>query len=266
MPKSNKRFLVGFFAFAVTIIPQPLLAWGKTGHRVIGEIADHNLSPEARGSVIAILGKEGLAEASNWPDFMRSDPDPYWQRTANPWHYVTVPTGQTYKAAPPEGDALTALRDFTRTVRDRNAPLADRQRALRFIVHIVGDLHQPLHVGNGSDRGGNDVKVTWFGKTTSLHAVWDSDLIDDQQLSYTELSTWLIQKATPEQYVGWTTADPIGWLNNSAALRDKIYRADPALSWRYIYDTKAQLDEQLLRGGLDLAAYLNWVFQPAAKK
>lgn len=260
------RFVSILVAVSLAVSAQPALAWGKTGHRVVGEIADNYLSPEARGNVVAILGKESLAEASNWPDFMKSDPDQYWQKTASPWHYVTVPTGQKYKSAPPEGDAITALKTFTATVRNSNAPLKDRQQALRFIIHIVGDLHQPLHVGNGTDRGGNDIKVTWFGKPTNLHSVWDSELLDDQQLSYSEMSKWLTDKATPEQLTGWTNPDPISWLNQSAALRDKIYRPDPALSWRYVYDTKAQVDEQLLRGGLDLAAYLNWVFQPQPRR
>lgn len=241
-------------------MPQSALAWGKTGHRVVADVADHYLSPEARGNVQLILGTESLAEASNWPDFMKSDPDEYWQKTASPWHYVTVPSGRAYDKAPLEGDAMTALRSFTAIVRDDKKPLSERKIALRFIIHIVGDLHQPLHVGNGTDRGGNDVKVSWFGKETNLHSVWDSELIDDQQLSYTEISQWLRTKVSAQELKTWTTAIPVDWLNQSARLRDTIYRSDPKLSWRYVYDTKAQLDEQLTRGGLNLAAYLNWTF------
>lgn len=255
-----RHLTAAFIAAAYALTPQTAFAWGKTGHRVIGDIADHFLSPEARGNVMAILGTESLAEASNWPDFMKSDTDIYWQKTASPWHYVTVPQGKTYSNAPPEGDAITALRAFTATVRNQKAPLAERQKALRFIIHIVGDLHQPLHVGNGTDRGGNDVKVAWFGKETNLHSIWDSALIDDQQLSYSELSNWLRCNASAEQLRTWPSANPIDWLDGSAKLRDTIYRTEPNLSWRYVYDTKQSLDEQLLRGGIDLAAYLNWTF------
>ena len=124
----------------------PALAWGPTGHRAIGELAQPLLDARAKAGVAAILERgESLAQASTWPDFMRSSPDPFWQKTAGPFHYVTVPSGKTYAevGAPPEGDSVTALQRFSATVRDPKASRADKQLALRFIIHIVGDLHQP---------------------------------------------------------------------------------------------------------------------------
>lgn len=105
-----------------------------------------------------------------------SSPEEFWQRNASSFHYVTVPEGQTYAdvGPPEEGDAITALEQSSNTVNNGDASLEEKQLALRFIVHIIGDLHQPLHVGNGKDRGGNDFLVTFFGEVSNLHSVWDS--------------------------------------------------------------------------------------------
>ncbi len=240
----------------------PAFAWSQTGHRVTGAIADRHLGPKARAGLKDILGSESLAEASTWPDFMRAAPGSFWQKEANPWHYITVPTGKTYAqaGAPPQGDAITALKRFSDTARNPKASLADRQLALRFIVHIVGDLAQPLHVGNGTDRGGNDVKVTFFGKPTNLHAVWDGDLIESEGLSYTELTEWVLAAATADQLREWSSPDPQQWAADSASLRDRIYPDNPELGYAYVFAHRATVRQQLAKGGLRLAATLNMLF------
>jgi len=237
----------------------PAHAWGRTGHRVIAAIADRNLSGFARARIREIIGTESLDEAATWPDEMRSDPDPFWQKTATPWHYVTI-AGKEYDMAPPEGDALTALRRFAAILRDPSASLKDRQLALRFVIHLVGDLHQPLHVGKGTDKGGNDVKVTFAGRPTNLHSVWDSELVDEQQLSFTEYAERLERRTTPEQVVAWWDSDPMDWVRESAAIRDTIYPKDPKLGWTYSYEMHPIVDRRLQQGGVRLAAYLDWVF------
>jgi hypothetical protein len=255
-------------AFAL-LLPSPALAWEKTGHRVVGAVAEPYLSARARAGVKRVLGVESIAEASNWPDFMRSDPAEFWQKTSSPWHYVTVPLGRTYAeaGAPPEGDAVTALERFSATVRDPKAPLADRQLALRFIIHIVGDLHQPLHAGNGSDKGGNDVRVTFMSRSTNLHSLWDSGLVDDEQLSYSEMAVWFGARISPEDVRSWSTADPKVWIAESTALRDRIYPkdGDTSLGYCYVYEHQRAMEDRLTRGGVRLAAYLNALFAPATR-
>jgi len=237
-------------------------AWGATGHRVIAEIADGYLSPEARLAVEDILGPETLAEASTWPDFMRADPSEFWQETANPWHYVTVPPGKTYEdiGAPEQGDAVSALGRFSGTVRDPEAAGEKQALALRFIVHIVADLHQPLHVGNGEDRGGNDFEVTWFGEPSNLHRVWDSHLIDSKNLSYTEMTEWLEAKITPAEFRRWNTADAMVWVAESADIRPRIYPEDRDLRWDYGYAWTDTLYTRLQQAGVRSAVYLNALF------
>lgn len=248
-------------ALAVAIA-SPAHAWGPIGHRITGAIAQENLSGVARANVRLLLGTEDLAEAATWPDDMKSDPAPFWQKSASPWHYVTVKDGDDYKPsdAPAEGDAMTALERYTATLRDRKASIEDRRLALRFIVHIIGDLHQPLHAGGGNDRGGNDVKVSWFGKPTNLHSVWDSALIEQRALSYSEYAAWLSRAITPEQVIAWSDSTPALWIHESVALRKTIYPAEPALSWDYAYQHRTELDDRLKRGGIRIAAYLNAIF------
>jgi hypothetical protein len=253
---------------ALACFAAPAFAWGPTGHRTIGAIATPYLSVQTRAGMQALIGPEGVAEASTWADFMRADPAEFWQKTAGPWHYVTVPDGKSYAqaGAPPQGDAVTALARFAATVRDPAAALADRQLALRFIIHIVGDLHQPLHAGNGQDRGGNDVKVTLQGRETNLHAVWDSGLIDLDPLSYSERARWLAARITPAQAKAWTTADPQVWIAESQAARASTYRANPDLRYEYVFQTKPLLDDRLSQAGVRTAAYLNWLFAGAKDK
>ncbi|MEA3065286.1 MAG: nuclease [Sphingomonadales bacterium] len=256
-----RRFILVLLACALPA--SPALAWGQTGHRVTGAIADHYLSGAARAHVRLLLGNESLAQAATWPDDMRSDPAAFWQKTASPWHYVTVPAGSTHAAAgaPPEGDAVTALARFARVLRDPKASVEEKRLALRFTIHIVGDLHQPLHAGRPGDRGGNDVKVSWFGAPSNLHSVWDSGMIDSRQLSHSELADWLFGAITPEQVIAWSDADPETWIAESVALRETLYPADPKLSYAYAYEHGPEVDGRLSRAGVRIAAYLNKIFE-----
>jgi hypothetical protein len=255
------RFLL-VFVFGLGLV-SPAFAWGPNGHRITGAIADPLLSEAARTQVQQILGVEDLAEISTWADEMRSNPDPFWQRQASPWHYVTIPEGKTYSevGAPQQGDAMTALQHFTRLAKDTSLPRSDRAQALKFVVHIIADLHQPLHTGNGRDRGGNRFNVVFFDELTNLHAVWDYGMIDHQQLSFTEKSNWLNRKIRPAQIEEWTTTDPLVWIAESIALRDTIYPEDQVLSWQYSYDYMPQVDRRLSQSGVRIAAYLNEMFE-----
>lgn len=237
----------------------PALAWGQTGHRVTGTIAEQHLSGVARARIRMVLGEETLAEAATWPDEMRSHPSEFWQKTAGPWHYVTIPPSQTYAeaGAPAEGDAITALQRFAATLRDPAASREEKQLALRFTVHIIGDLHQPLHAGSGADRGGNDVKVTFFGDTTNLHSVWDSGIIERQGLSYSEYAARLSRRTDPEEVIAWWDANPATWVVESTKLRDNLYPEGTSLSWNYAFRHLPTIETRLQQAGVRIAAYLN---------
>ena len=267
---------IAIAALAVALVPTPAFAWGKTGHRVVAAIADTQLSGLARAHVEEILGPgESLDEAANWPDEMRSAPGDFWQKTATPWHYVTL-DGIIYDHAPSEGDALDALTRFSKTLQDPSASRAHKQLALRFVVHLVGDLHQPLHNGKCCDKGGNDVKVTWFGKPTNLHAVWDSQIVDEEQLSFTELAAKLDRHISSDDVIKWWDINPRDWVSESAEIRDTLYPPPakpkkgqkvkkgqpllPDLSYGYVFKFTPVMERRLSQGGVRLAAYLNALF------
>jgi hypothetical protein len=263
-------------AAAAALLPSPAFAWGKTGHRVVAAIADRELSGLARAKIEQILEPgESLDEAANWPDEMRAAPGEFWQKTATPWHYVTL-NGTVYDHAPPEGDALEALGRFSRILQDPSASREQKKTALRFVIHLVGDLHQPLHVGKLNDRGGNEVKVTFFGKPTNLHSVWDSLLVDDEQLSFSELAAKLERHISNEDVVKWWDANPRDWISESAKIRDTVYptasdlprskanapeaAAVPDLSYGYVFRFTPVMQQRLSQGGIRLAAYLDAIF------
>ena len=244
------------------LVPNLCFGWGQNGHRITGAIAESMLTPQARDAVQSILGNETLAEASTWPDFMRSSTEAFW-RKSSPLHYVTVPEGLTYHEshAPEQGDAYVALKRFSKEVKSINATQDERSRALRFIVHIVGDLHQPLHAGNGKDRGGNDIKVTYFGEPSNLHRVWDTQIIEGQNLSYTEYTQFITRELTPEKVKAWSTADPVIWITESTLIRDRIYPDDTKLYYDYPFKHLDTLNERLLQAGIRIATYLNQLFE-----
>lgn len=248
-----------------------VFAWGQTGHRVTGAIASFYLSPVAKAEIAKLLPEESLAEVSTYADEMRSHPSEFWQKTASPWHYVTVPKNKAYDdvGAPARGDALTALAKFKRDLLSDDTSFEQKQLALKFIVHLVGDLHQPLHAGDGTDRGGNDLKVLFFWEGSNLHRVWDSGLIDRQQLSYTEWTHWLQRKISDEDIARWNSVRPEDWVAESAAIRDTIY-PDPStngemvsINWEYQYQHISTVKRRLQMAGVRLALYLNQAFDKA---
>lgn len=274
-------FRLAAFALCASLAaaPVPAAAWGPIGHRVSAELAERNISGRTRAQIEQILGSEALAEAATRPDEERSNPEPFWQESASPWHYVTLPVGHEVRqlAHPPEGDAVTALERFTSVLRDPAASREDKALALRFVVHLVADLHMPLHAGKPGDRGGNDVKVLWFDQPNNLHWVWDEGIILRQQLSYSEYTGRLAGRMTSDEVLDWWDPRPATWIGESTALRDRIYPAtgneagmgtveSPVmLSWNYEWQWRPSVELRLQQAGVRLAAYLDWVFADEAK-
>lgn len=248
--------------FLFLLTPSLALAWGQNGHRITGAIATSLLSAEAKTKIATIIGNESLAEASVWPDYMRSSDEPFW-RKSSPLHYVTVPPHKHYHevGAPPQGDAMTGLKQFTQTLQSSTASRDEKATALRFVVHIIGDLHQPLHAGNGSDRGGNDVKVTYFSEPSNLHRVWDTQMIESQNLSYTEYTQFLNRKIDNTLIQEYTTTNPEIWIEESAAIRDKIYPENDKLYYDYPFQHIGTVNQRLTQAGVRIAAYLNQVLR-----
>jgi hypothetical protein len=240
------------------------MAWGQNGHRIVGRIAENHLTPEARQAVAELIGPESLAQVSTWADEIKSDRA--W-RHANPWHYINVEAGETFENAAknPNGDIIESLARFEQVLRDSGSSRQAKAEALKFIVHFVGDIHQPLHAGSGKDRGGNDIKVRWFGEPSNLHAVWDTELIEYESMGYTEFVEF-IDHATEVQINAWQQAPILEWARESRALLEGVYDVGsdqdglPNLRFYYVFKNKATVQQRLLQAGIRLAGVLNAIF------
>jgi len=245
------------------LLLQPLTAqaWGPTGHRVVGSIAEQHLSGKARKAVHRILGTTSMAIASTWMDDVRSDPAYDYTRD---WHWVTIPDGSTYAQAEknPNGDAVEAIDRMVRALKSDTLSDARQLFCLKVLIHLIGDLHQPLHVGRGDDRGGNSFQVQWFKKGSNLHRVWDSGMIDQSKLSFSELARSL-DHATPQQIKEWSNGTAEDWAQENLAYRARIYPAEPGadLGYEYQYENWPLVQQQLLKGGIRLAGVLNTIFK-----
>lgn len=237
-----------------------LFAWGQIGHRIVGEIAQTHLSRKAQRQIQKILGDESLAMSSTWMDFIRSDTAYDY---THPLHYTTIPDGKTYEEAGTveEGDIIQTIERLIAELKAGKLSQEEKVEALRFLVHLVGDIHQPLHVGRGDDKGGNDIKVKWFGEKSNLHRVWDSDIINGQQLSYTEYAS-MINHPSSKQLENWQAANVREWAYESMDLRNQVYKLpeDGRLSYQYSYNTLASVEHRLLQAGVRLAGVLNDIY------
>lgn len=265
MRKSYIRLL--FFFVPFLYLPVSTMAWGMLGHRIVGEIADKYLAARTRTEIRKILGNESIAMASNWADFVKSDTAYRYLYT---WHFINFKRGLSYEEMKTElkkdtaTDAYTKLNFLIKELKKKNLPLQKKQMYLRLLIHIVGDLHQPLHVSPEGTSGGNDIKVGWFSEATNLHSVWDSHLIELQQLSYTEYVS-AINFTTPAQRKTLQKQPVTQWLYESYSiaqkLHDEIKEPNQKLGYRYNYDHLETLNQQLLKGGIHLAALLNSIFE-----
>lgn len=262
--KSCKALLltIGFVIISVSSFAW----WGQNGHRIVGEIADSYLSNKARKAIHEILGNESIAMTSNWADFIKSDSSFNY---LSPWHYINVKQGlsQTDFNIILQNDTLidayTRLNFLIKELKNQQLPLEKKQMYLRLLIHIAGDIHQPLHVGRLEDLGGNRIRVLWFGDSTNLHSVWDEKLIESQHLSYSEYVK-AINHTTKDQRNQWQQQTLNEWFFESYQLAGKIYsgitQPHQRLSFRYNFDYIEIVNSQLLKGGVRLAGLLNSIF------
>ncbi len=235
--------------------------WGKTGHRTTGQIAEKHMTKKALKDVKALLGGESLAFVSTYADEIRSD-DKY--RKYGPWHYVSFPFGSTYEETKKneKGDIITGIKTCITVLKDERTSKADKAFYLKMLVHFIGDLHMPLHVGLSEDKGGNDFQVKWFNDGTNLHSVWDTKIIESYGMSYTELAdnAAILSKKQVAHLQNSTLED---WMYESRALCEKIYDTTvigEKLSYKYSYQYVTTVRSQLQKAGIRLAGVLNEIF------
>lgn len=264
----NSRNIIAALASVVGVaLTMQASAWGMIGHRVVGQIADSYLTPKAKAETKKILGNETIAMSSNWMDFIKSDTT---NNYLGPWHYVNLPADMDttqfndFFAKDTSIDAYTKILWLVKELKtNKLMSNSDRAKNLKLLIHIVGDVHQPMHLGHVEDRGGNGVKVNWFREPVNLHIVWDESLIEYQQLSYTEYAAAInyVDAATLNMLKKRTLVQHL-W--DTYQLTQKIYKEtqpDSKLSYSYNYKFVNDLNNQLLEAGIHLASVLNEIYK-----
>ena len=262
---SIKILIVTISCVAFKLNATPLVEddnWGQTGHRVVGYIAEANLSKKALKKINKLLGGHSIAYYSTYADEIKSDRayDQY-----SPWHYVNYPMNETYKAekAAEEGDLAQGIQKCVQVIKSKNSSDSDKAFHLKLLIHFIGDLHQPLHVGRSEDRGGNNIKVKWFSSSSNLHRVWDSNLIESWGMDAKSLSDELMRGTSVNQRNSYAKGNALDWIEESHQIVQTIYDSaqdGDRLSYRYSYDHNSLLFDQLRKGGYRLAKLLEELF------
>ncbi|TRX59397.1 S1/P1 nuclease [Fulvivirga sp. M361] len=234
--------------------------WGITGHRVIGKIAEMHLSKRVKKKLTAILSNESLAEVSTWMDEIRSDRQ--YDHTHD-WHWVTIPDEMTYQQTEKNknGDIIASIERLIKELKSGGLTEKQETEHLKMLIHLVGDIHQPLHVGTGKDKGGNDVKVKWFWENSNLHRVWDSGMIDKKQYSYSELADRL-KRTSKRDIIQLQAASVLDWANESKSFRKQYYDLpeDNSINYNYMYQHWSTVELRLLQAGVRLAGILEDIY------
>ncbi len=241
--------------------------WGQKGHDVTAAIAERHLTPVTEAKVDSLLEGKSLVYWSNWLDNASHTPEYSYTKT---WHYKNINKNERYEeaAANPAGDIVTAIKSQVEILNGTvSATHADSVLALKIIIHTLGDLHQPMHLGRATDLGGNRIKVKYFGRESNLHSVWDSSLPESaHKWSYTE---WADQIDRLPDYAIKTivSGGPDNWAKETMSHAREIYEETessdiPAMSYDHVARWTPVIEEQFLKGGLRLAHLLNTLFDP----
>lgn len=251
--------LIPFILFSLN--SHAALKWGATGHRAVGAIADQYTTNKAKRHIKKILNYQSLALVATFGDDIKSDPR---YNKFEVWHYVNMGANETYETSKknPKGDLVTGIAYCKNIIKDANSSDADKAFYLKMLIHLVGDLHQPLHVGRSEDRGGNDIKVQWQSRDSNLHRVWDSQLLDSYKMSYSELAE-NANHLTKNQVKFYQQGSVVDWVNDTRNLTNTIYDSveqGENLHYAYSYKYVDVARSQLQIAGIRLAKVLNDLF------
>ena len=248
------------FLFYIFLSITSTLNWGSTAHRAMSEVASFYLTENANNKINEILDGETIVTVSTYADDIKSDSryDKYYN-----WHFINMELDENYEDTVPseKGDLFIAINRCLDILESDSATDSERSFYLKLLIHFIGDLHQPMHIGRYEDRGGNRIYVKWFGRNSNLHRVWDSDMINGYNMSYSELAENL---PTPEKLeIEFERDDLINWVNEVHSYTRKIYNdvsVNDNLGYEYQYENFQTVRDLLLIGGLRLASVLNYLF------
>lgn len=249
---------------SIALCSLQVFGWGQKGHDAVAFIAENHLSEAAADSVSAILDGKSPVYWANWLDNASHTQEYAYTKT---WHYKNIDAGIPYEEAPinPAGDVVTAIRSQIAILRNPNTPKEEKALAMKILIHTVGDLHQPMHVGHKSDKGGNTVQVRYFDRGSNLHSIWDSALVNSAHAwTYTEWQQQL-DRLNPEQEAAAVAGNVDDWANDTYDIATSVYEFFPTgtkVSYDQIAAWTPTIEEQILLGGLRLARILNAIYTP----
>lgn len=271
-----KKFLFSALSLVLMLNSATMFGWGPKGHDVVAAIAEKHLSEETKAILNEILDGHSIVYYSSWMDSIQNSPE--WESKyshTKTWHYANVDKGETYQTMKKneKGDVVTALTTITEKLKTFYPDNLYSIEAddIKMIIHMVGDMHCPMHAGRLSDLGGNRMKVRWFGRNTNLHSTWDSKMIDSARTwSYSEWCEHL-DILDPEHVQMYWSGSFEEWFVETVGMAAQVYEyvenlgeENPNLSYQFVYDFSPMLEDRLVVGGIRLAYVLNSIFDPEA--
>lgn len=277
MSKAFVRVLCLGFVGLSSFVSGQAWGWGQIGHRTVGQVADHYLLPEVKIELSKILQRQSLANVANWADQIKSDAA--WKHTSS-YHFQDIPDGQSLidnirsqdHADQQKGGVVEAILQGETDFLSNDNP-SDQQNDVKFLVHFIGDVHQPLHAGRPEDLGGNKIPIRWNGFQTNLHAVWDSMMIEDGHkdifngYSKTEevpYAQFLIQKYGNESVDQSTVNDVNAWVAEDMVPREDLYDSKNLPADQYMAKFLETADHRIYLAGVRLANFLNQMIMKKA--
>jgi len=259
MNAKNLFIIILFLSPTLSFASNP--PWGQTGHRTTGKIAENHLTRNAKRQINELLKGESLAFVSTYGDEIKSDKK---YNELYTWHYINMSLDSQYEDSEknPQGDLVTAINKCISILKNENSTQEDKIFYLKMLVHFMGDLHQPMHIGRTEDKGGNTIQVQWFGRGSNLHRVWDTDMIEEWKMSYLELAE-NTQELSKLQIKSIQKGTVVDWVNDTHKLSKIAYASvntGDKLRYRYSYDHFKTVRKQLQKGGIRLAKVLNDIF------
>lgn len=260
MMKKNLLFIL------TLLISANCFGWGQKGHDTVAYIALQHLTPVTLSSLDSLLDNKSIVYWANWLDNASHTPEYAYTKT---WHYKNIDADMTFENAPKieEGNIVDAIYEQVEVLNDNKLEKKDKALAVKMLVHFLGDIHQPMHMGHASDRGGNNHIVKFFNKPSNLHTVWDTKILESAHAwSHTEWQRELDRLNKEEEDTFVMNGTPDIWGKETYEISKKIYDATPQdtnIEYSYIAEWTPTIELQLEKGGLRLADILNSIFDPS---
>ena len=259
------KFLFPILAISLSLI---FISWGYTGHRTIGLITEKHLTPNAKSAIKDLLGDTSIAEACTWADDARREPQ--YANTAN-WHFLNIPLGLNYEDFKKYVDTVktenvySALKNAETQLTDKNTSKQQKIHALKFMMHFVGDLHQPMHISREEDKGGSTIQVNYNDKGTNLHSLWDTRMLEKEGLTFDQLAV-KFDTISESDIKQWQSDPVVQWMWESYQISTQLYAEIEQMNKKVIDDAYYQkhmptVQKRMQQASIRLAGLLNKIYK-----